>query len=402
MDRLTARFAAASVPSLGLAVLCLICGCVVSAPPSGSKDAGPDGAAPSTTPAVAVPAAASPEEALDQAITTLAAGIRRFAGGSRRVAVMPMQRLGGGVPELGQFLADKLTNRLFAEGQGFSVVDRFHLEDAMREIHMGYTFVQDPQSAQRIGQVLGADAIVVGTLTKLDPSIDINLRLLNTETLDVLGTAEARLPVNRMTSRLWATDLRIEPPALATASSASATASCGLPPPAGCFYYEDFSGVPKGEIPAGWTGGDGMVVIPGTDGKPELTSVETRDPFFVQTCSLSGLSGDFDLEVKVWWDSGDLWIKVGDLPVRLRDTGEVSAGHTVGGVARPLDNSLHTVLIQRRGHVAVVLLDGDEAVVARPGRMNFSPSRITFTTAEMDRPARHFGIGGIRACPAQP
>src|SRR6185436_1029906 len=67
------------------------------------------------------PDGGSTEDALDAAVSALAADVQTTirAKARNRVAVMPFSRLRGGVPELGLFLADKLTNRLFNGSLGF-------------------------------------------------------------------------------------------------------------------------------------------------------------------------------------------------------------------------------------------------------------------------------------------
>ena len=106
-----------------------------------------------------------------------------------RVAVMPFTTLEKQQTRLGLYLADKLTNELFTSDRKFDVVDRFHMEEVLEEMKIGQTGLQDSETIQQVGKVLGADAIVTGTITDLEDEVDVNIRMLATERANVIAVA---------------------------------------------------------------------------------------------------------------------------------------------------------------------------------------------------------------------
>ena len=108
-----------------------------------------------------------------------------------KVAVMVFTTTEKKITKLGIYLADKLTNSLFPYQHKFEVVDRMHLEKVLSEMKLGMTGLQDPNSIQQLGKMIGADAIVTGSLTILSSKVDINTRLIGTERSNVLAIANA-------------------------------------------------------------------------------------------------------------------------------------------------------------------------------------------------------------------
>lgn len=111
----------------------------------------------------------------------------------RRVAVMNFSLVTGEMTELGLYLSEKVTNSLFQYRDKFEVVERTRMESVLKEMELGLTGLIDDKTVQSLGKVLGADAIVIGTITDLEDEVDINLRMLGTERANVLAVASALL-----------------------------------------------------------------------------------------------------------------------------------------------------------------------------------------------------------------
>lgn len=351
-----------------------------------------------TQSATELPRSAPTEEKMDQVVIALAQQIENtmVAGDRSRVAVVPFCRMDGRVSELGFYLAERLTNRLSASRTRLVVIDRFHLADALSEMRLGYSGLQNAETAQQLGRVLGADAIVVGSIAELESSFDIILRLLATETLAVLANAEGRIDQSPTTQRMWGTDLSDPiPRTTGSAASPESKPSDGAAvqketAPGNVVFCEDFADVPRGQIPAGWRGGDAMLVKSGRGGKNELTDFESRGDLQVETPPIT-FPSSFDLEIDLWWDFGNIKISLGGVFVRLRDTGQAQVNETtVIGSSVRLENKLNRLRIEKRGPVFAVSLNGDEVHVGRyPEAVLRS---VAFTNAGMGYPARHFGI----------
>jgi hypothetical protein len=338
----------------------------------------------------------STEERLDQAVLQLAQEIEAtlVAREGRRVAVVPFSRIDGRVPELGFYLADRLTNQLFKSRSSLIVIDRFHLSAALAEMEMGYSGLQDVQSAQKLGKIIGADAVVTGSLVELESSFDIILRLLSTETLDVLATAEGRVDKTETTTRMWNTEVG-DVPQSSTAARGTGTSSPGKSSGAGAtgsgsiVFCEDFSAVSRGNIPDSWEGGAGMAVNAGKGGKLELKNFEVRGNMMISTPTIQ-FPANFDCELVFWWDYGYFTISLGGLNIYLRDTGDVTINKAfITGLGR-LENNVHTLKIEKRGDAFSFSLDGSEINTSR--YPNVILRAVSFTNRSNSLPAKRFGI----------
>jgi curli biogenesis system outer membrane secretion channel CsgG len=129
----------------------------------------------------------------------------------RKVAVMNFPLITGGMSELGLYISDKLTNSLFQYRDKFEVVERTRLESALKEMELGLTGIIDDKTVQSIGKILGADAIVIGTITDLGNEVDINVRMLGTEKANVLAVASSFLEKDEVIARLIGNIKIIEP-----------------------------------------------------------------------------------------------------------------------------------------------------------------------------------------------
>lgn len=111
----------------------------------------------------------------------------------KRVAVVPFAGPRGGTSYSGAVMSERLISRLLARG-GLEVVERPLLESVLREQKLGLFGIMDPRTARALGRVLGVDAIVSGTAVELrDDRVEINARLIDAETAQVLAGASGRV-----------------------------------------------------------------------------------------------------------------------------------------------------------------------------------------------------------------
>jgi TolB-like protein len=114
------------------------------------------------------------------------------AAKKRRVAVVPFRELVGAATSLGPFLAEELTTHLFDAG-GLQIVERTLLDKVFNELKLDATGAIEPDTAKQVGRLLGADALVTGTITDLTSVVAINCRLIDTQTGEVFSAAQTRL-----------------------------------------------------------------------------------------------------------------------------------------------------------------------------------------------------------------
>ncbi len=110
----------------------------------------------------------------------------------RKIAVIEFADLEGKVTQLGKFIAEELITRIFTTGK-FEVVERNLLQKVLEEQKLGTTGYIDQETAISIGQILGVDAIITGSLTDLGENIKINARLISTETGSVFAVASVNV-----------------------------------------------------------------------------------------------------------------------------------------------------------------------------------------------------------------
>jgi curli biogenesis system outer membrane secretion channel CsgG len=110
----------------------------------------------------------------------------------RRIAVVEFVDLKGNVTDLGRHISEKLITKLFQSGK-FTVIERQLLNKIMVEQKLSLTGIIDPASAQKLGKLLGVDAIASGSISDLTKTIEINARLISAETGEVFSAASVEI-----------------------------------------------------------------------------------------------------------------------------------------------------------------------------------------------------------------
>jgi TolB-like protein len=118
-----------------------------------------------------------------------------------KIAVAEFPDLNGEVTEFGQFVAEELITRLYRSGS-FQVVERRLLNKVITEQELSLSGLVDTGSAQRLGQILGVDAIATGSITDLGDVLKLNARLISTETGTIFAVAAVELVKDRNVARL--------------------------------------------------------------------------------------------------------------------------------------------------------------------------------------------------------
>ncbi len=125
---------------------------------------------------------------------TIAAGNMAFSKFSTlKVAIANLTTADGVENALGSAIAEMLVVKLSQVG-GFQIIERSQLQKVLEEQKLGIKALFDNQSnIQKLGKLLGADAILVGTLTELDAAIDTNMRMTSTTTGGIMASANAKI-----------------------------------------------------------------------------------------------------------------------------------------------------------------------------------------------------------------
>lgn len=149
---------------------------------------------------------------LHNGIWALSAQLCRGSGSAqgKRVAVVDFVTLDGKECRLGALMAEKMINYLSAPKK-FTLVERSLIQKVMQENDFTRSKLFDTTTANRLGKLLGAQAIVCGTLTDLGTTgIDANARMIDCERGEVICTAGRVLPRDATVEGLIKPD--VEPP----------------------------------------------------------------------------------------------------------------------------------------------------------------------------------------------
>jgi opacity protein-like surface antigen len=107
-----------------------------------------------------------------------------------RVAILPLEYRGRAGHPLGRQLADDLTYWL-VKSKKVTVVERAMVDKVMQELAFQQTGAIDDTQAQKIGRGLGAQALILGTITDGDKHrAVIQTRIIRTETFEVISVSK--------------------------------------------------------------------------------------------------------------------------------------------------------------------------------------------------------------------
>jgi TolB-like protein len=134
--------------------------------------------------------AAELKEAVEQLASQLAKGAPE--GKPVRIAVTDLPDLQGVTSDLGRYVAERLTSRMIQSGR-FRVIERRRLGQVLNELRFSMSDLVDPAKAKQLGRLAGVDALVVGSVSDLGNSVEVDARIIEVETSNMLLAATATI-----------------------------------------------------------------------------------------------------------------------------------------------------------------------------------------------------------------
>ncbi len=123
--------------------------------------------------------------------------------GKTNVAVIDFTDLQGGTSgELGKYIGEELTVDLVMDRKGFSVLDRAHLKKILAEHKLSATGLIDPDSAKKLGQFAGVDALILGTVVPKGLTVGLSVEIITTDTAEIVGATKAEFITNAAVQQL--------------------------------------------------------------------------------------------------------------------------------------------------------------------------------------------------------
>jgi TolB-like protein len=77
------------------------------------------------------------------------------------------------------------------------LVERQKLQDLIRETELQQSKYFDPATAQKLGRLIGAEYMVVGSIVALQPEIRIDTRVVNVSTAEIVKTSQVKGKENK-------------------------------------------------------------------------------------------------------------------------------------------------------------------------------------------------------------
>jgi curli production assembly/transport component CsgG len=112
-----------------------------------------------------------------------------------RIAVLPVRdTLGNESQALGSYFTEKLTAKLHEENVA-RIVERSQLARVTQELYLTHTGGFEEDSAMKIGNLLGVEAVVTTLYADVgQSSIEVNSKVVHVETGEILGVGTMALP----------------------------------------------------------------------------------------------------------------------------------------------------------------------------------------------------------------
>lgn len=131
---------------------------------------------------------------LDQRVSELSQQISKEMSdyNKKTIAIIEFSDLDGNITNLGKYISEELITKLYLTKK-FKVIERQLLNKIVAEQKLSLTGIIDPNSAKKLGNILGVDAIVSGTITDLSQSLKTNARMLSTETGEIFAVASVEI-----------------------------------------------------------------------------------------------------------------------------------------------------------------------------------------------------------------
>ena len=139
--------------------------------------------------------------------------------------------ISGGFPDLADYILSDLSKHGVNDGI-FSVVDRAQLEAVRAELNFNMSGEVSDQSAQAIGQMLGAQTIVSGSIRRMGALYRLDVKAIEVQTASVQGQWNKNIPSGGTIAVLTVSQTTTPAPAPATAAPAQQNANTRQQPAA--------------------------------------------------------------------------------------------------------------------------------------------------------------------------
>jgi tetratricopeptide (TPR) repeat protein len=119
--------------------------------------------------------------------------LKDYEGTDKTIAVARFSYSDGRDSRDGGIVAERITTEL-VKLKEFKIIERKEIEKVFEELKLQRSGAIDSDSVKEIGKMLGADWMVVGTITELpDKELELNTRLVRVESGEILNAINAKI-----------------------------------------------------------------------------------------------------------------------------------------------------------------------------------------------------------------
>ena len=147
------------------------------------------------------------------------------AAGQKSGTVLDFTDLQGQGTELGRFLAQELSDQLVRAAKTLSFVDRANLQHLLRENKLSMEGLVNPESSRKLGNMIGLDTVIYGTVTPLGDKIRLSVRAIAVETGRIVASQSESLPDAAELQQLYNRGVAGAPTGATTPDAATASGS---------------------------------------------------------------------------------------------------------------------------------------------------------------------------------
>lgn len=112
------------------------------------------------------------------------------------LAVFPFQTDDALAKKRVDFAVSELFMEEFHKTGKFKLIERSQLDAVLKEQKLGLSGAVDTETAARIGKVLGARLLLIGSVSKMGKAYQISARLVDAETAEIIAPDIIEVPVN--------------------------------------------------------------------------------------------------------------------------------------------------------------------------------------------------------------
>ena len=130
-----------------------------------------------------------------------------------RVAVVELENVGNIAKsqDMGNIISEMLTAKL-SQNENIELVERDQLDKVIKELELSQSDMTDPKSANKVGKILAANAILCGSVSEMGQFFIINIRLVDVEEARIIAASSTEIKIRKsdflVEVESWMTDIK--------------------------------------------------------------------------------------------------------------------------------------------------------------------------------------------------